>query len=135
MPVETKTLNFPKSEKLCSKNSIDELFTSGKSMYFQHFKLIYRFKYDEPITGVKVMITVPKKYIKLAVGRNRIKRLIRESFRLNKHILLEVLMARKQSCDIAILYTSNAETSLDNVQTAIKTLLKRLVTTNEENFK
>ncbi|MFK7813591.1 MAG: ribonuclease P protein component [Maribacter sp.] len=79
--------SFPKEEKLKSKKLIEKLFAEGKSISNYPFKLIYlktELPFDVPIqTGV----TVPKKNFKSAVKRNRIKRLMRESYRLNKALV------------------------------------------------
>ncbi len=78
---------FPKKEKLKSKKLIELLFAEGKSVSNYPIKLIYlktALPFDVPIqTGV----TVPKKNFKSAVKRNRIKRLMRESYRLNKALV------------------------------------------------
>ena len=78
---------FPKKEKLKSKKLIDQLFTEGKSVSSFPIKLIYiqtKLPLDVPI---QAGVTVPKKNFKSAVKRNRIKRLLRESYRLNKALV------------------------------------------------
>lgn len=79
--------SFPKKEKLKSKKLIDQLFAEGRSVSNFPIKLIYlktELPYDVPI---QAGVTVPKKNFKSAVARNRIKRLLRESYRLNKHLV------------------------------------------------
>ncbi len=78
---------FPKNEKLKSKKLIDKLFEEGKSVSNYPVKLIY-LKTELP-TNVPIQagITVPKKNFKSAVKRNRIKRLLRESYRMNKQLV------------------------------------------------
>lgn len=81
------TYKFPKREKLKSKKLIDQLFAEGSSVTHYPIRLIYletRFK-DQP--RYKVGVTASKRNFKSAVKRNRIKRLMREGYRLNKQLL------------------------------------------------
>lgn len=80
-------LTFPKKEKLKSKKLIEQLFAEGKSVSNYPIKLIYlktELPFDIPI---QAGVTVPKKNFKSAVKRNRVKRLMRESYRLNKALV------------------------------------------------
>ena len=91
---------FPKSERLCSKIVIDELFAEGESRRSGGFTVKYlRVRADENVAidenvGAthasplpKILISVPKRFQKHAVDRNRTKRLIREVYRKYKHLL------------------------------------------------
>lgn len=81
------SMKFPKKEKLKSKKLIEQLFQEGKSLSSFPIKLIY-LKIEEPMNArFKAGMAVPKKNFKSAVKRNRIKRLLRESYRLNKHLV------------------------------------------------
>lgn len=82
-----KTFSFQKKEKLKSKKRIEKLFAEGESVYGPPLKLIF-IKTELP-GGVPIQagVAVSKKRFKSAVARNRIKRLLRESYRLNKHIV------------------------------------------------
>lgn len=82
--------NYPKSEKLKSKNTIDLLFSEGKSVAKYPLRLVY---VENPNSEEKLQIgfSVSKRYFKKAVDRNHFKRLLREAYRLNKHNLLESL--------------------------------------------
>lgn len=78
---------FPKKEKLKSKKLIEQLFEEGKSVSSYPIMLIY-LQTELPLdVPVQAGVTVPKKNFKSAVKRNRIKRLIRESYRLNKALV------------------------------------------------
>ena len=79
--------SFPKKEKLKNKKLIDQLFVEGKSLTSYPIKLFY-IKADLPFAvPIQTGVTVPKKNFKSAVKRNRIKRLLRESFRRNKGLV------------------------------------------------
>ena len=76
---------FPKKEKLKSRKLIDQLFAQGKSVSNYPIKLIYlRTELPENVK-IQAGVAVAKKNFKSAVKRNRIKRLLREAYRLNKH--------------------------------------------------
>lgn len=76
--------NFPKTQKLCSRDSITQVFSHGKT--FMSYPLQFRYlPADTPET--RIMVSAPKKRFKRAVVRNRLKRLMREAYRLNRHNL------------------------------------------------
>ena len=82
---------YPKNEKLKSKKTIDSLFTEGKSVGKYPLRLVFiqdNFEDDVPL---KMGVSVSKKYFKKAVDRNYFKRVLRETYRLNKHILIDNL--------------------------------------------
>ena len=80
-------MKFPNKEKLKSKKLIEKLFKEGKTLTSFPLKLIY-LKVEVPVDPkLKTGVAVPKKNFKSAVKRNRIKRLLRESYRLNKHLV------------------------------------------------
>lgn len=82
--------SYPKTEKLKSKTTIDLLFSEGKSVSKYPLRLVY---VENPTEQeiLKFGVSVSKKYFKKAVDRNYFKRLLRECYRLNKHLLLENL--------------------------------------------
>ncbi len=77
---------FPKAEKLKSSKTIEYLFLNGKKHINYPLKVIY--KENTESVNHKIAFSVPKRNFKKAVERNRIKRLLREVYRLNKHRLI-----------------------------------------------
>jgi len=75
-----------KDEKLKSKIFIERLFAEGKRVKSFPLQLIYLPVNHFSKFPIEVGFSVPKRNIKLAVNRNRIKRLIREGYRKSKHL-------------------------------------------------
>ncbi|GGG44244.1 ribonuclease P protein component [Epilithonimonas arachidiradicis] len=80
-----KINGYPSREKLKKKSEIDLLFKKGKWLSVDNLRIIYFSSSEKhPIESCKIGVSVSKKFFKKAVDRNRIKRLLRESYRLNK---------------------------------------------------
>lgn len=82
--------NYPRKEKLKSKNVIDSLFREGKSVSKYPLRLVYVPILDAD-EKLKFGVSVSKKHFKNAVDRNYFKRVLRECYRLNKHLIHENL--------------------------------------------
>lgn len=82
---------YPKSEKLKSRNTIDLMFKSGKSVSKYPLRLVFIKGNVHEGQQLKMGVSVSKKYFKKAVDRNYFKRVLRETYRLNKHLLIENL--------------------------------------------
>ena len=89
----TKIMNYtyPKEEKLKSRKLIDLLFTEGKSVSKFPLRLAYiQSDFGEGLP-IKMGVSVSKKYFKKASDRNYFKRVMRETYRLNKNLLIDNL--------------------------------------------
>ena len=82
---------YPKHEKLKSKTTIDLLFSEGNSVSKFPLRLVYVENTEENAELIKMGVSVSKKYFKKAVDRNYFKRVLRETYRLNKHILMNTI--------------------------------------------
>lgn len=81
---------FGKEERLCSRKDIDRLFNGGGSHSMAAFPLRLVYMCESPDAGMqpaRVLVSVPKRCFRRAVKRNRVKRQIREAYRLNRHLL------------------------------------------------
>lgn len=128
-----KRNTFRKPEKICNQNQIDNLFKEGKSLKSGLFKLIF---VETNIIGkppVQVLIAVPKKNLRHAVDRNRMKRLIREAYRLSKHNILAKYSYAEKHLDIAFIFMGKQCVSQLDTLTAINVLLDRLIGKHEKN--
>ena len=77
---------YGSKEKLKNKERITQLFEEGKVLKAYPLKLIY-LRVEEQDVSIKAGVAVPKRNFKSAVKRNRIKRLMREAYRLNKGLV------------------------------------------------
>ena len=121
---------LPKYERICRENDVAALFEKGKGVSVYPYRMIYLFHKDEsrPVT-CRVLVSVSKKRFHHAFKRNRVKRLVRESWRKNKSPLLEICEKDNISDDVALVYTATVihsyEEMFDKTKKAIHELLKR----------
>lgn len=115
-------LSFPKKEKLKNKQLFEKLFSEGKSVSSYPIKLVY-LKTELPFdVSIQAGVSVPKKNFKSAVKRNRIKRLIRESYRLNKAL---VFNNSEGTFAFLFLYLGKDIPQYNQVETHMKLVLEK----------
>jgi ribonuclease P protein component len=78
---------FPKSERLRNKRRIEELFQKGATFTIYPLKVVYLRKPQTADYRNQLLVATPKKNFKKAVDRNKLKRRIKEAYRLNKKLL------------------------------------------------
>jgi ribonuclease P protein component len=103
---------YSKAEKLKSKTTIDLLFSKGKSVSKYPLRLVYiegDFGDEFPL---KMGVSVSKKHFKKAVDRNYFKRVLRETYRLNKSLLLDNLTS---SFSFMLLYQSKDRLTYEEI--------------------
>jgi ribonuclease P protein component len=123
---------FTKDERLSKKILISKLFEEGEKRYSYPFRVTI-LKCTIPTNyPVQLLISVPKCLFRKAVERNRLKRLIREAYRKNKHLLYESLEERQRQMMICIQYASKEILSYQLIQEKIIVLLQRLKDENAE---
>ena len=120
--------SFRKDEILRKKKLIDRLFAEGASFFVHPFKIFWLSTSLETDFPAQVLITVGKRSFRNAIDRNRIKRQVREAYRLNKNQLYDHLHNHQQRCILAIIYTANINLPTEEIETKIKAVMKRLYT-------
>lgn len=126
-----KGLNrFPKSSRLHLRKEINELFTSGKSIQAAPLRAVYKI-IPEPGVPIRLAIAVPKRSVKLAVNRNRIKRQLREAFRLNCHAISEHLTQKGIRVQLIVVYNGKISPDYAIMESKIILILQRLLKITE----
>lgn len=115
---------FGKKERLKNKKLIDNLFIEGKSIKKFPLKLIYLPLAKTEDSRLKTGISVPKKLVKTAVARNRIKRLMREVFRKNKYLVTSNIPG---SYAFMIIYISREDAEFGSLNKSMIKLLNAFV--------
>lgn len=126
-----------KEEKLRHKTLVDGVFSEGKTIYDFPLRLSYRILSDEELSksfrcGVpdkigelQMLITVPKKKLRHAVDRVRMRRLIREAYRLNRLELKENVSQKEgiRTVSMAFIYLDNKLTDYVTIEKKMQKLL------------
>lgn len=76
---------FDRRERLRGRDAFNTLIREGHALSDAPIRLVGRFTRHADDTPLCVAFAVPKRHVKLAVRRNRIRRQLREAFRLHKH--------------------------------------------------
>ena len=118
---------FQKKDKLKSRKQTQFLFAKGQSMNSFPIKLIYTLESNEP-GSVQTGVGAPSRTFRKAVARNRVKRLLREGYRLERpeFIASSVDALNKLRVNLFFLYTDATVISQKEIQEKIKQLLSRL---------
>ena len=123
---------FPENERLFLQKDIDRLFGSGQSFISYPLRIVFlqNVCHHASEAGISVLVSVPKKRIRLAVKRNRIKRLIRESYRLNKNETVACCKQQGKQFHIAFIYIDNDVMKYANIEKAVLKSLKTIFITD-----
>jgi len=132
------SFSFHKDERLKSRKTIGKIFQEGQSFIAYPLRIAWVIREDTTPDDPPIQFTqsVPKRRFAKAAHRNRIRRRIREAYRLNKHLLNNAL-ANQETPKFAlmVIYIGKEELPYGPILKAskkwIKTFLKKVKT--EEN--
>ena len=117
-----------KEERICSKKLINELLTgNGRSMTAFPLRVVFMRRTivdDQPRAAM--LVSVPKRYFKHAVDRNRVKRQVREAFRRNKSIITQNLTDDHEAVAMAFVWLTDEKFPSSEVENRMVRLLTRI---------
>lgn len=115
-----------KDEKLCSRTAVNRLFDEGKSLMAFPLRAAYRLR-PRGYNPVQFLISIPKKRIRKAVNRVTLRRRVRESYRLNRRVLLQAPLEQAGwGVDIAFVYLDNSPAPYSVIDEKMASLLQRI---------
>ena len=130
-----KQFTLGKNERLKSRKQIEQLFGEGKNFPLPPFRVYYMVAPLIPNSSSTLQFGagVSAKNFKRAVDRNRVKRLTREAYRLQKKQLQEVTMQKKLQLNIFFIYTSRELPAFKIVREKVNVILNKLTKIVNEN--
>lgn len=122
-----KQFTLSKKERLKSRKTIQSLFVAKQSIKLSPLKIMWQVANNEGVTKTEVAFSVPKKNFRKAVTRNKIKRQLREAYRINKFYLkIPPTNITPLKISLMLIYVSNNQVAFEDLEKAIKHLLIRL---------
>jgi ribonuclease P protein component len=118
-----KQFTLGKTERLKSRKAIDKLFKEGKKFSAPPFRIFYVVTVEK---GIQFGAGVSTRNFKKAVDRNRIKRLIRESWRLQKITLQDKLLSLNKGLHVFFIYTEKELPAYKQVFECVELALRKL---------
>lgn len=127
-------LRFPKCERLCHATLITKLFEEGESVYAYPLRLTFRLVEEDAVPPelrggrFQYMVNVPKKRFKRAVHRVRLRRLMREAWRLSRVPLRDRFLAEKPGMvlHMGAVYVGSEEAPFDKIAAKTEKLIAHL---------
>ncbi|MEO6136957.1 MAG: ribonuclease P protein component [Ginsengibacter sp.] len=112
-------------ERLKSRKVIQQLFKEGQSFSHFPFRIIF-LEVNDQTSQLRTGFSVSKRHFKKAVDRNKIKRLMRESYRLQKNNLKDLIEKNQTGLAVFIIYTIDALPTYKDIFEKMGTALERL---------
>lgn len=118
---------FPKKERISSNLAIEQMVKHQHSVTAYPIKCYYDiFSSSEAMDYHRMAVAVPKRIFKKAVDRNRVKRLVREAYRLNKTETLLPLSQSGRRADMFFLFIGKDEPSFEVVTHSLIEIFKKI---------
>jgi len=121
-----------KTDRLKSRKAIDIMFTKGKSFSNFPFRVLWMNVENED--GLKAGFSASTKNFKKATDRNKIKRLMREAYRMQKNDLEVQLSLTNKAVNIFFIYTGKEVPKYDLIFEKMGNVLKRIIKLTDEKF-
>lgn len=106
--------------------AVNELFLKGDSFIAYPIRVVWTSVKSDEAASLKVLMSVPKKKLKHAVDRNRIKRLLREAYRLHKQELTSMVQEQDLQVKIAFVWIPNEVLDYAKVERKLLDALQKM---------
>ncbi len=124
---------YPRKEKLKSRKLIAKIFKEATPISVPPLKVLYMYSAFREYGFLQTGFTVSKKNFAKAVHRNRIKRLFREAYRLEKSILKDYLENSQMQIALFFIFTGRELPTQDIIREAMKKAMHELIKKCNEN--
>lgn len=121
----TQRYFLKKTDRLKSRKAIEILYKNGKNFSIFPFRIQYLVTKFEP--GIKAGFSAPTKNFKKATDRNKIKRLIKEAYRLQKNEIEKHQSLMENGLHIFIIYTGKDLPKYDFIAEKTTLVLQKLI--------
>ncbi len=128
---ERERFRLAKRERICGEKRIESLFANGSSFMAYPFRVVWLKRDAASATMVSVLISIPKKRLKRAVDRNRMKRVAREAYRLHKNQLINQLTADNLHLDVVFIYVRDEPSDFVTTEKGIVKAFRELARINQ----
>jgi ribonuclease P protein component len=126
----SKKFTLGKQERLKSRKSIEALFGNGRSFNVNPLRIICNITAEKEL---QMAAGASTKLFKRSVDRNRIKRLIKEAYRLSRQSLKESLFSNQKGMHLFISYTGKELPDYQTIESAVKKAISKLENMINEN--
>lgn len=125
MPIYT----FSRNERLKSRTLISRLFKEGKSFHKFPIRIVWlevETLPEDNTAPAQIAVTVPKRSFRKAVDRNRLRRQVREAYRLHKHLLYEKLKQEDKQIVLMLIYTGKEFKPYALIEKSIQKIISQI---------
>lgn len=128
-----KRFTFPAAEHLKSRKDLEALYDQGRSLNAYPLRLVFLSTAGTRPFPVQIAFSAPKRKMKAAHDRNRMKRLMREAWRHHKHELVEYCREHNKTYNLLLISQCNTPAEHPLVEEKLTLLLKRLIQDDQKS--
>jgi ribonuclease P protein component len=117
---------FSSEERIKSRKLLEKLYQEGEQIKNFPYRLKYLKVAFDSGAQVQIVVSIPKRNVKKAVKRNRLRRQIKEVYRLNKADLLSQFKDKEKGLALFLIYTGKENQQYEYLESKLKELLEKL---------